>query len=160
MDSFYDYVTILTEDNGVIKADIPTAHRHANIVAAKAHTFGTYYFAAMNNFKLGSVVDSCDITNEFYKVVAERSLDSKRKSDLATKAYNEGNLKLSSLLFLELAEEGHLFSELNVGVLFNNYDIFVNSTYNKMISYKYFNRAAEQNHPIALIYLADIYFVG
>jgi TPR repeat protein len=160
MESYYNYVTILTEDNGSTTVDIPTAHKHANIVAAKGHTFGTYYFAAMNNYKIGAVVDSCDITNELYRVVSERSIESKYKYDLATKAYSEGNIKMSSLLFLELAEEGHLFAEINTGILFNNHNIFVNTTFNKMISHKYLTRAASANNPIALLYLGDAYYIG
>lgn len=160
MDTFYNYVTLLTEDNGGIKVDVQTAHKYANIVASKGHTFGSYYFASMNNFKLGAVVDSCIITNEFYRAVSERSLESKRKYDLATKAYHSGNYKMSSLLFLELAEEGQLSAEINAGVLFNNYKIFIDKKFNKEKAFQYFKRSSIANSAIGTLYLADMYYIG
>lgn len=151
---------MLTEDNGEIKVDIPTAHKYANIIAAKGHTFGTHYFASMNDYKLGAILNSCDITIEFYRAVAERSHDSKKKFDLAAKAYLDKNYRQAALLYMELAEEGHLFAETNIGVLFNNYQIFSDEKFNKMNAKKYFKRSAKANSAISYLYLADMYFVG
>ena len=61
----------------------------------------------MNDYKLGSLINTCEITIEFYKAVAERNLLSKRKSDLALSFHKKKSHKISALLYLELAEEGH-----------------------------------------------------
>ena len=71
--------------------------------------FGNYlsYLAMMNDYKLGSLINTCEITIEFFKAVAERNLHSKRKSDLALKSHKKKSYKIAALLYLELAEEGH-----------------------------------------------------
>jgi TPR repeat protein len=159
-DSYFNLVTILTEDNGEIEVDITNAHKYASIIGSKGHTFGTYYLASMNEYKLGAVIDSCDVNVEFYRSVAERVMESKRKFDLGYRLYQEGNIKSASLVYLELAEEGHLFAETNLALLFSNYDIFVNTTYNNMNSFKYLERAMNSNSAISTLYLADSYFKG
>lgn len=150
----------MIEDNGVIQVDIPTAHKYANLITAKGHTFGTHYFANMNHYQIGALLNVCEITVEFYKAVAERSMDSKRKFDLAANSYLNGNYKQSALAYLELAEEGHLFSEINAGVLFKNHKIFSNSTFNEYLSKRYFKRSAEGKSAVSYLYLADNYYVG
>ena len=65
------------------------------------------FIAMMNDYKLGSLINTCEITVEFFKVVAERNFLSKLKSDQAIKAYKKKSPKLAALLYLELAEEGH-----------------------------------------------------
>lgn len=61
----------------------------------------------LNQYQLGSIIKTCEITIEFFKAVAERNLSSKRKFDNAIKFYREGYYQVSALLHLELAEEGH-----------------------------------------------------
>lgn len=61
----------------------------------------------MNDYKLGSLINTCEITVEFFRAVSERNFLSKRKSDLAIKAFKKKSHKLAALLYLELAEEGH-----------------------------------------------------
>ena len=61
----------------------------------------------MNDYKLGSLINTCEITIEFFRSVAERNGMSKRKSDFAIKAFKKKSYKLAALLYLELAEEGH-----------------------------------------------------
>lgn len=99
--------TLLTEDNKDIEVDFNTAYKYSNVIASRGHTFGTHFFAMLNKYSLGSVISSCEITIEFFRAVAERSLPSKRKFDLAYKYYKEGLHKVAALLYMELAEEGH-----------------------------------------------------
>ena len=61
----------------------------------------------LNQYQLGSVLNSCEITIEFFKQVAERNLSSKFKFDTAFKFYKEGFHKISALIYMELAEEGY-----------------------------------------------------
>lgn len=61
----------------------------------------------MNEYKLGSLINTCEITVEFFRTVAERNSFSKRKSDYALKAYKRKSHKQAALIYLELAEEGH-----------------------------------------------------
>jgi TPR repeat protein len=105
-DAYYDMVTLLSESNGKIEVDFPNAYKYANFIAAKGHTFGTHFFGMMNEYQLGSIVKTCEITVEFFKQVSERNLPGKRKFDSAIKFYKEGLYKISALLYIELAEEG------------------------------------------------------
>lgn len=66
-------LSLLVENNDVVKVDLNTAYKYGNILASSAHTFGTYMFAALNDYQLGSSVKSNMITVEFYKAVAERN---------------------------------------------------------------------------------------
>lgn len=61
----------------------------------------------MNEYKLGSLINTCEITVEFFRTVSERNILSKRKSDYALKAFKRKSNKIAALLYLELAEEGH-----------------------------------------------------
>ena len=61
----------------------------------------------LNQYQLGSILNSCEITIEFFKQVAERNLLSKYKFDTAFRFYREGFHKISALIYLELAEEGY-----------------------------------------------------
>jgi hypothetical protein len=61
----------------------------------------------MNEYKLGSLINTCEITVEFFRTVSERNAISKKKSDFAIKAYKKKSHKQAALLYLELAEEGH-----------------------------------------------------
>lgn len=60
----------------------------------------------MNEYQLGSIVKTCEITVEFFKQVSERNLFAKRKFDTAIKMYREGFYKIAALIYIELAEEG------------------------------------------------------
>lgn len=105
-DAYYNMITLLTEANDIIEVDYSTAYKYANLVTLKGHTFGTYIFAMLNEYQLGSVVKTCEISIEFFKQVVERNLSSKRKFDLAIKMYKEGYYRIAALIYLELAEEG------------------------------------------------------
>jgi len=105
-DAYYNLATLLIEGNSDIKIDYQTAYKYANFIAARGHTFGTYTFAMLNEYNLGAMISSCDISIEFFKQVGERNLISKKRFELAIKLYNEEYYKLSALLFVQLAEEG------------------------------------------------------
>lgn len=105
-DAYYNLITLLLEGNDEIKVDYQTAYKYSNFIAARGHTFGTHIFGMMNEYNLGSMIKSCDITIEFFKQVADRNLVSKKRFELATKMYMEDYYKLSALLFIQLAEEG------------------------------------------------------
>ena len=61
----------------------------------------------LNQYQLGSVLNSCELTVEFFRQVAERNLLSKFKFDKAIQYYKEGFYRISALIYLELAEEGY-----------------------------------------------------
>jgi hypothetical protein len=105
-DAYYNMITLLTEANDEIGVDYSTAYKYANLVTLKGHTFGTYMFAMLNEYQLGAVVKTCEISIEFFKQVAERNLSAKKKFDIAVKLYKDGYYRIAALIYLELAEEG------------------------------------------------------
>ena len=153
-------MSILTEDNGITKVDIPSAYKYGNILAGKAHTFGTYLFAAMNDYNLGSSLESCEMAVEFYKTVAERNSFSTQKYSQANAAYKKGFYKTAALLYLELAEEGHQFADINSAILFYNHDIFSNSTFNYFNSFNFLERQVKEKDSLSFLYMADTYYTG
>ncbi len=70
----YDIMTLLLEGKNEIKHDYKTAYSYANQIAAKGHTFGSYLFAMMNEYNIGSVINSCDITINFFQNVTENMI--------------------------------------------------------------------------------------
>jgi len=106
-DSYFNLVSLLIEGNDEILVDVGQAYKYANFITGKGHTFGTHIFAMLNQFQLGSIIKTCEITIEFFKAVSERNLISKRKFDSAIQLYREGNYQVSALINVELAEEGH-----------------------------------------------------
>ena len=60
----------------------------------------------LNQYQLGSILNSCELTVEFFRQVAERNLLAKYKFENAIRLYKEGFHKISALIYLELAEEG------------------------------------------------------
>jgi TPR repeat protein len=43
-DAYYNMISLLTEGNEKIDVDFPNAYKYANFIAAKGHTYGTYFF--------------------------------------------------------------------------------------------------------------------
>lgn len=105
-DAYYNFATLLTEGNDFIGVDFPNAYKYSNFIAAKGHTFGVHFFGMLNEYQLGSVIKSCEITIEFFKQVSERNLASKRLFDLGIKYYREGYTRIAALIYIELAETG------------------------------------------------------
>lgn len=159
-DTYYNLATLLLEDNGITKVDVPTSYKYANIIASKSHTFGTYMFAALNDYNLGSTIQTCEIANEFYKAVSERNVVSRNKNNAANYAYKQGFYRTAALIYSELAEEGIVFSDINTGVLFYYYNIFNNQTFNDYNAFKYFKRQAKERQPLPTLYMADMYYTG
>ena len=112
-DAYYNMVTLLIEGNDSIQVDFANAYKYSNLISVKGHTYGTYIFAMLNEYQLGSIIKTCEITIEFFKQVAERNLSAKRKFDLASKMYKEGYYKIAALIYIELAEEGYEVININ-----------------------------------------------
>ena len=106
-DSYFNLISLLIEGNDQIIVDVGQAYKYANFITGKGHTFGTHIFAMLNQFQLGSIIKTCEITIEFFKAVSERNLISKKKFDNSIQFYKQGHLQVSALIHLELAEEGH-----------------------------------------------------
>ncbi len=106
-DSYFNLVSLLIEGNDQVQVDVGSAYKYANFITGKGHTFGTHIFAMLNQYQLGSIIKTCEITIEFFKAVAERNIISKRKFDNAIQFYKEGHVQVSAIIHLELAEEGH-----------------------------------------------------
>jgi TPR repeat protein len=105
-DAYFNMASLLAEGNGVIEVDFANAYKYSNYIAAKGHTFGTHFFAMLNEYQLGGLIKTCEITVEFFRQVSERNLISKRQFELAIKMYREGYHKIAALIYVELAEEG------------------------------------------------------
>lgn len=44
-DAYFNMATLLTEGNGEIDVNFSDAYKYSNFIAAKGHTFGTYWFS-------------------------------------------------------------------------------------------------------------------
>ena len=153
-------MTLLLEGKNEIKHDYKTAYSYANQIAAKGHTFGTYLFAMMNEYNIGSVINSCDITINFFQNVADKSVTTKNNLNLANDYYLHKHYKSAFLLYLELAEEGIELGQLNSALLLKNYDIFIDKNYQKFLTVKFMKMAKKKGNILSKIMLADFYFIG
>jgi SEL1 protein len=156
----YDIMTLLLEGKGEITHDYKTAYSYANQIAAKGHNFGSYIFAMMNEYNIGSVINSCDITINFFQNVADKSITSKNNFNLANDYYLHKHYKSAFLLYLELAEEGIELGQLNSALLLKNYDIFIDKNYQKFMTVKLLKMAKKKGNILAKIMLGDFYFNG
>ena len=159
-DSCYDIMTLLLEGKNEIQHDYKKAYSYANQIAAKGHTFGSYIFAMMNEYNIGSLINSCDITINFFQNVADKSISSKNNFYNANEYYLNKHYKSAFLLYLELAEEGIELGQLNSALLLKNYDIFIDKNYQKFMTVKLMKMAKKKGNILAKIMLGDFYFNG
>ena len=160
-DSYYDMmITALDEPKYY---NIANGYQYANFVASRGHLFGIYMFAMMNHFKVGSYIDSCKITNSFFKNVAERSLDNFLLYSYALKSYMNKHYAQSFLIFGELAEMGYDKALSNSALLLRKYNILKNKKYQRSLYVKYAQSASGiDNNNIkdfySLMLLGDYYY--
>ena len=114
----------------------------------------------MNEYNIGSVINSCDITINFFQNVADKSITSKNNFNLANDYYLHKHYKSAFLLYLELAEEGIELGQLNTALLLKNYDIFIDKNYQKFLTVKFMKMAKNKGNILSKIMLADFYFTG
>ena len=162
LDAYYDLMTLLIEDNGDIEVDINTAHKYSSLLASKAHTYGTYYSAMLNHYKLSSLMMNCNTNVKLYKLVAERNVLFKQLFDKAMQMYLNGQYKNALLMFIGLAEQGHTPSQLNAALLLKRYDIFIDKVYQKEMSVRYMMMNAEDDNGdvFAVLNMGEFYYKG
>lgn len=159
-DSYYDVMMMLLNDDKYL--NIPNAYQKGNYVASQGHLYGTYMFAMMNHYQIGSFIDSCKITKEFFKNVAERSIDNLSLYTLAMKNYMNKKYAQSFLMFLDLAEMGYSKAIINVAILLRKYSILKNKKYQRYLYEKYSHIASEgksdKSDLYTLLMLGDFHF--
>ena len=162
LDAYYDLMTLLIEDNGDIEVDINTAHKYSSLLASKAHTYGTYYSAMLNHYKLSSLMMNCNMNIKLYKLVAERNVLFKQLFDKAVQMYLNGQYKNAVLMFIGLAEQGHTPSQLNAALILKRYDIFIDKDYQKEMSVRYMMMNAEDDNGdvFAVLNMGEHYYKG
>jgi len=51
-------------------------------------------------------------------------------------------------------------AQLNAGILFKNYEIFIDQGFNKYLSFRYFKKSTKTRNAYSYIALADFYHYG
>lgn len=51
-------------------------------------------------------------------------------------------------------------AQINAGILFKNYDVFINKGFNKYLAYKYFKKSTKSKNAFSYLNLGDFYHFG
>ena len=160
----YDMTYLLMEnykkDKKLAEKDISKAYDHASKLAAVDFTFGTYLYAMMNQYSLGSTVKSCDINIKFFISICEKNLYIKYLYDLAFKYYKNKMYRKAFLLYLELAEGGSEKAQINTALLLDNYHIFIDKDFQKFLTFKFYYMSYLSGNTLASLKMGDFYYKG
>ena len=162
--AIYDVIYLLIEnqkdDKNLIPKDYTKAYNHASSLAAKDFSFGTYFYAMMNQYSIGASVKSCDINIKFFISICEKNIYVKYLFDLAKKYYYKKMYRKAFLLYLELAEGGSEAAQINTALLLNNYNIFIDKEFQKYLTYKYYYLSYLTGNSLASLKLGDFFLEG
>ena len=162
--AIYDMAYLLIEnykrDKKLVEKDVSKAYDYVSKLAASDFTFGTYFYAMMNQYSLGSTIKSCDINIKFFISVCEKNLYNKYLYDLAFKYYKNKMYRRAFLLYLELAEGGSEKAQINTALLLDNYHIFIDRDFQKFLTYKFYYMSYLSGNTLASLKMGDFYYKG
>ena len=162
--AIYDTIYLLVQnqknDKKLIEKDYTKAYNHASNLAAKDFSFGTYFYAMMNQYSIGASIKSCDINIKFFISICEKNLYIKYLYDLGMKYYKNKMYRKAFLIYLELAEGGSEAAQLNSALLLNNYNIFKDREFQKYLTYKYYYMSYLNGNSLASLKLGDFFLEG
>ena len=160
----YDLAYLLMEnykkDKKLAEKDLSKAYDHTSKLAAVDFTFGTYLYAMMNQYSLGSTIKSCDINIKFFIAICEKNLYNKYLYDLAFKFYKNKMYRKAFLLYLELSEGGSEKAQINTALLLDNYHIFIDKDFQKFLTYKFYYMSYLTGNTLATLKMGDFYYKG
>ena len=160
----YDLAYLLMEnykkDKKLAEKDLSKAYDHTSKLAAVDFTFGTYLYAMMNQYSLGSTIKSCDINIKFFIAICEKNLYNKYLYDLAFKFYKNKMYRKAFLLYLELSEGGSEKAQINTALLLDNYHIFIDKDFQKFLIYKFYYMSYLTGNTLATLKMGDFYYKG
>ena len=138
LDTSYLLINSTKKDKKLIEKDYKKAYNHVTKLAAQDYSFGTYFYAMMNQYSIGASIKSCDINIKFFISLSEKNLYIKYLYDLAIKYYKNRMYRKAFLIYLELAEGGSEAAKINTALLLNNYNIFKDKEFQIYLTYKFF----------------------
>ena len=162
--AIYDMAYLLIEnyknDKKLIEKDVKKAYDYASKLASSNFNYGTYLYAMMNQYSMGSSIKSCDINIKFFISICENSLYMRYLYDLAFKYYKNKMYRKAFLLYLELAEGGSEKAQINTALILNNYNIFIDKDFQKFLTYKFYYMSYLSGNSLASLKLGDFYYKG
>ena len=159
-DSAYLLIENYKKDKKLIEKDVSKAYEYATKLASSNFNFGTYLYAMMNQYSMGSTVKSCDVNIKFFISICEKNLYIKYLYDLAFKYYKNKMYRKAFLLYLELSEGGSEKAQINTALLLDNYHIFIDKDFQKFLTYKFYYMSYLTGNTIASLKLGDFYYKG
>ena len=160
----YDMAFLLIENNKkdkkLLEKNVDKAYEQVSKLAAVNFNFGTYLYAMMNQYSIGSTIKSCDINIKFFISICEKSLYNKYLYDLAFKYYKNKMYRKAFLLYLELAEGGSEQALINTALLLDNYNIFIDKDFQKYLTYKFYYMTYLTGNTLASLKMGDFYYKG
>ena len=156
LDSSYLLITNTKKEKKLLEKDYTKAYNHVSKLATLDYSFGTYFYAMMNQYSIGSSIKSCDINIKFFISICEKNIYIKYLYDLAIKYYKNKMYRKAFLLYLELAEGGSEAAQINAALLLNNYNIFKDKEFQKYLTYKYYYMSHLNGNSLASLKLGDL----
>lgn len=106
-DNLVNMAALLLDDEQFLSHNVSLAFSYLNMMNKSDIMGGKYILGMIHDYSLYSEERSCSLVIEFFRSISEKSETSKFKFDLAHAAHREGKNRTATLLFMELAEEGH-----------------------------------------------------
>ena len=160
LDTSYLLINSTKKDKKLIEKDYKKAYNHVTKLAAQDYSFGTYFYAMMNQYSIGASIKSCDINIKFFISLSEKNLYIKYLYDLAIKYYKNRMYRKAFLIYLELAEGGSEAAQINTALLLNNYNIFKDKEFQIYLTYKFFYMSHLSGNSLASLKLGDLFQEG
>ena len=159
-DAAYLLIQNINNDKNLISKDYTKAYNHVSSLAAKDFSFGTYFYAMMNQYSIGASIKSCDINIKFFISICEKNLYIKYLYYLEYKYYKKKMYRKAFLIYLELAEGGSEAAQINTALLLNNYHIFIDKDFQKYLTYKFYYMSHLTGNSLASLKLGDFFHEG
>ena len=160
LDTSYLLINSTKKDKKLIEKDYKKAYNHVTKLAAQDYSFGTYFYAMMNQYSIGASIKLCDINIKFFISLSEKNLYIKYLYDLAIKYYKNRMYRKAFLIYLELAEGGSEAAQINTALLLNNYNIFKDKEFQIYLTYKFFYMSHLSGNSLASLKLGDLFQEG
>jgi SEL1 protein len=137
------------------------AMKYFQLASQSGHILALYNLAYMHASGIG-VTRSCSLATEMLKNVAERGRWAERFMDAFTK-YQAGGMEEAAIRYLFLAELGYEVAQTNFAFIMDQSEgaqllFSSDQTYRRALIY--WQRAANQEYPLARIKLGDYSYYG
>ncbi len=154
------------------QGDVSTATRFFDLAARHGHIEAFYHLAEINNNGIGRE-RSCGMATAYYKLVVEKAEAIHSAFDEANKAYEDGDMQTSLVIYMMAAEQGYESAQANVAYILDEHKSILSPSSllpwkrptssllrNAVLALIYWTRSAKQLNIDSMVKMGDYYLGG